>query len=248
MDTLISMNSANQNKDIYADVNMIDTIADVFLNTHDAENAVLLRHFGNELKQFHARLQNKLYDVTHTLEQIEYKLENVSHSDVNVVKQLISSLTPETSINRAESNLHEESFCFVPISSRDMYERINIKDDVLSPVICLWEESLNESKGKVQTALRRFVNRIEKTNGEFTDILMDVSSSIKHFDESVSVDNLKTLGQWRSKLTEMNSDNLKATETAIALASYILGDNNVYTQSQIVGEIQKRHNNYLENL
>lgn len=250
MEALLSNISMNQEQDIHHDIRLLETMANVFLNTYDTDNAVIFRHFGNELQHFSSRLQNKLVDVTQKLQEIEHTLSNASHQDAILVTNLISALTPKTDIatNRAEVILHKEHFGFIPISSHDLNERINIKNEMLSPVICLWEESLHKSKGKVQSALRNFVNTIEMKKGEFTDTLMDISSNIKHFNHQKSTENLKTLGQWTSNLSEIDTDNLKATETAIALASYILGDSHVYTQPDIVNEIQKRHQKYLENL
>jgi glutaredoxin 2 len=250
MEALLSNISVNQEKDIHHDIRLLETMANVFLNTYDTDNAVMFRHFGNELQQFSSILQNKLVDVTQKLQKIEHTLNNAAHKDAIIVTNLISTLTPKTDIetNRAEVMLHKEHFGFIPISSHDLNERINIKNEMLSPVICLWEESLHKSKGKVQSALRYFVNTIETKKGEFTDTLMDISSNIKQFDHLKSTENLKVLGQWKSKLSEIDTDNLKAAESAIALASYILGDNHVYTQPEIVNEIQKRHTKYLESL
>ena len=250
MEALLSNISMNQEQDIHNDIRLLQTMANVFLNTYNTDDALIFRHFGNELHQFSSRLQNKLVDVTQKLQEIEHTLNNADHKDAIIVRNLISTLTPTTDIdtNRAEVMLQQEQFGFIPISSHDLNERINIKNEMLSPVICLWEESLHKSKGKVQTALRNFVNTIETKKGEFTDTLMDISSNIKDFNHLKSTENLKILGQWTSNLSEIDTDNLKAAESAIALASYILGDNHIYTQPEIVNEIQKRHRKYLESL
>lgn len=250
MEALLSNISTNKEQDIHNDIHFLQTMADVFLNKHDTDDAIIFRHFGNELHNFSTRLQNKIVDVTQKLQDIEHKLNSYAPDDAHIVTNLISTLTPNpnTQTNRAEAILYQESFGFVPISSHALNERINITNDIISPVICLWEESLHKSKGKVQTALRNFVDTVETNKGEFTDVLMDISSNLQHFNHTQSKENLKTLGQWTSHLSEIDTDNLKAAESAIALASYILGDNNVYTQPEIVNEIQKRHQQYLKNI
>tara|TARA_B100001741_G_scaffold313747_2_gene321668 strand:- start:835 stop:1578 length:744 start_codon:yes stop_codon:yes gene_type:complete len=247
METLLSSISIDQEENIHKDIHFLDTMADVFLNTHNTDDAIMFRHLGNELHHFSARLTNKINDITQKLQDIEHKLND---HDSKIITRMISSLTPlpNTQIDRAEDMLPQESFGFVPISSHDLNERINIKNEMLSPVICLWEQSLHQSKGKVQSALRNFVNTIETRKGEFTDILMEISSSVKHFDHLQAKENLKTLGQWSFNLSESDADNLKAAESAIALASYVIGDNNIYTQTGIVNEIQKRHHQYLNNV
>lgn len=246
----------NNNATLTDDFRVIDKLSEILLSCEDSEDSMVMRHFGNELKHFGGRLNRKIENVITKLSEVKESVAN-DPSKCALVNNLIANLSTETQKNRetktyrAEESLHlnelnESQFGFIPLSSKEMYSRIGIHGGSISPVIHLWESCLHNSNGKVQTALRNFINHIERNPGEFSSHVMSISSSVS--DVQRSYDTLKRLGNWTDRLTEVNDDNLKASESAIALASYVLGDNNVYVSSDIVSKVQAKHIDYLKSI
>tara|TARA_B100000945_G_scaffold42859_1_gene29094 strand:- start:195 stop:920 length:726 start_codon:yes stop_codon:yes gene_type:complete len=241
MDTLLTLLNAEPKQSLEKDVDILENISKIFCSDNSS-NSILMHQLGYEIQTYNNRLQNKLKYIVHKLET----LQQDKHDPV--MNEIIDTVTSEISLSRSESELSNVNVSYMNISPNELYDKIGIQSKNLSPVICLWEDVLNKSNGKIQTALRNFFKKIEKTPGQFSNEVMDISSKIQNFDVENSQKLAKLFGQWNSKLSEFDSDNMKAFEVAIALSTYTLGDQNVYVSPEIVQEISDRHMRYLETI
>ena len=238
---LVSLSSHDSSTNIQNDVNVLGNIADTFINL-DSDD-LLIRHFGIELKNYNERLQEKITSARDAIQTLKEKFPNE-----NILNDLFHNFSAEINTNRSESTLLDSPNGFVNISSRELHERINISSMNISPVILLWEKCLNKHNGKVNSALNEFVSTLEKSSKEFSSHIAEISSNLKHVDLAHSQKILQTLGQYNNKLRDFDSQTLKNAEISIALASYVLGDQNTYTSPSITNYIQKKHKNYLLSL
>lgn len=236
MDTFLQNHAHSTDNDLESDIQILSEMASAFQNMEDhSENGMMLRHFGNEIASVNIRLQDKLQSARNDISTIKTLMPNGCKAQ-HALNEVMQSLKCEIQTNRAENSLRSSL-------EQKIKTRIGNQD---SPATALWSVSLNEANGKVQSALRSFVNTIESFAGEFTDPLMQISSSITNFDTSQSQDTLKRLASWNDKLYEFNPDNLKAAETAIALTAYALGDQHSHVSNEVIMKIQEKHFEYLK--
>ena len=235
---LVSLSSHDSSTNIQNDVNVLSNIADTFINL-DSDD-LLIRHFGIELKNYNERLQEKITNARDAIATLKTKFPNE-----HILNNILNSFNTEINTNRSESKLLDSPSGFVNISSKDLHERINISSMNVSPVILLWEKCLNKHNGKVNSALKEFTSTLEKTPTEFSSHISEISADLKHVKLAHSQKILQTLGQYNQKLREFDTEILKNAEISIALASYVLGEQNTYTSPLITNHIQKKHKNYL---
>jgi len=239
---LVSLTSQESNTSIHEDVSILNNVADTFINL-DSDD-LLLRHLGLELKNFNERFQDKLTSMRDTIESMKRKYPNDSE-----LNDILSNLNSEIDQSRSESKLYDSPHGFVQISSKDLYDRIRISSQDMSPVILLWEQCLNKNNGKVKSALTEFVSTLEETGSkELSFHITDISSKLKNIDLTHSKKILQTLGQYSNDLREYDKDILKNAEISIALASYVIGDQHTYTSPLITNQIQKKHKQFLLSL
>tara|TARA_B100000482_G_scaffold168908_1_gene134489 strand:- start:483 stop:1214 length:732 start_codon:yes stop_codon:yes gene_type:complete len=242
MDSLVvSLTTQDTSTSIHHDISILNNVANTFMSL-DSDD-LLIRHFGIELKNYNERLQDKLRNVRDSLENMKEKYPNEIF-----LNDILSKLNSEIDQSRSESKLLEIPNGFVNISSKELHERINISSKHISPVVLLWERCLNKHEGKVKSALTEFLSTLEKVPKEFSFHMDDISSDLKYVELPHSQQILKTLGQWTHKLKDFDASILKNAEISIALASYVIGDQNTYTSQSIINKIQEKHKNFLLSL
>lgn len=238
-DLMLELN-ANTTADVLTELDHMESIADVFVDL--PENMSTLRQFGHEIASYQNRLKSKMNDIR---VKLQYLHERSDESTRRVLADVLMQMSPEIATSRAESSALDRRTGFVNLSSGEMVRRIGIESTVVSPVLCLWEDSVKRYRGNLPRALEAFLTTIEKQPGEFATLCADVASKCE-IEQELAVSTLKTLANYDGTLRQCSPENLRMCESAVALASYVLGDQNVYTSPAIVEEIQRRHVEYLK--
>ena len=237
----------NDNKSLQMDLSLLHDIASSFKSIdHSSEDATLMRHLGNELEIFSARVRGKLKYVQTKILEMREKTTNIQmQTDMD---DLVASISADHDVSNTDANLSPHVMGFMDISSQSMQERIGISCNGISPVICLWQACVDKAQGKIQTAIRMFFQQIETYHNEISNEVMKIAS-VTYRDGYNKCDSKKLLAKlanYQGPLSEYNDENLNVAEVMIALTSYILGDNTIYTSLKPVKEIQKRHTAYIK--
>lgn len=260
MEALLSEINQTPAADLTTDVGTIRDIANTFryIENESSTCNLLFTHFGEELHAFADRLELKLNTIAEKLCAVDDAIPFDSACKPELRCTIdICRTSNNKSINRAESGLviDDQYVCnprmkkqgFLNISPHELEKKIGCLENANSmpPALLLWETALHESRGRVQSALRKFISTVEHTPGEFSTPMMEISSKVTT-DMSASKERLKELANWSGNLSEYGQDNIQAAECAIGLVSYALGEQNIYVAPEVITEIQQRHLKFLK--
>ena len=254
-DELSEINST-QNKNIKDELNTIEKVANIFINMQ-GNSDFLLRHMGSELFQYNKRLQSKIKCLSDAVDEIC----NSDNTDVSKIREIIGNANTDLKqeISRAEGSLRVKNLSgFVSISDDEMHRRLGYRGILednkhvypSDKVQQIWTNCLHSSGGRLQTALRKFVNHLEVDSGELSTPIMQIASELDNFDVKKGIEVIRKFGQYEGNLYEYDVDNIKAADSAISLSMYLAGENDVskYNACQSHTIIQDKHMKFLNNL